>query len=306
MPIISSSSPDHSLRDLVEKVRSFGTGLGSKDDRVAYLSSDISSTDTTIQVDDASPFSAGWVEIGLELIRIKSVDKTSNLITLAPGGRGYRGTTAAQHLAGSEVLFTPTLPRSTVTNEINREIAGMYPLITGVDSVEATITNVAQPAYEIPSDAEAVLDVRWRDLVGYWHRVNSWETEFGVNALDFPSGQCLRLGQMLQAGTTVQIVYAKRPKPLTGLDDPFSSTGLPDGVVDVVELGTLLRLLPAFDMGRLSSLTISENDVASQRIRLADGGTVISREIKAQYQFRLANERQAFAKKYPPRLHRVS
>ena len=304
MPIISSSSPDRSLLDLIEKVRSFGSGLGLKEDTVAYLTSDISATDTTIPVDDASNLSAAFVEIDLELIRVKSINTQANTITLAAAGRGYRGTTAAQHAAGTEVLFKPIMPRSVVAREINREIAGLYPTLVGIDSTDVTIASPTVTAYEIPEDADAVIDVRRKDALGNWQRVRSWETEYAVSTTDFPSGQCVVLGEVLPAGSAVQVVFARRPILLTGLDDHFSATGLPDGAADVVELGAMVRLLPAFDMARLSNLTVSENDI--QAARQAGSGSIIARELKAQYAVRLDAEQRAFAKKYPPRLHRVS
>lgn len=304
MPIISSLSSDHTLSDLVEKIRAYGAGLGFKDDRVGYLSSDVASGDTTIPVDDASQFAAGWYEIDLELIRVKGVNTQSNQITVAPGGRGYRGTQATAHTAGTEIQFTPIMPRSIVTDEINREIVGAYPLICGIDTHEEVVDDATVLSYGIPADAEAVLDVRQRNIRGEWYRVTSWETEFSASATDFPTGCYVRVGQPIPAGNTLQVVYAKRPSQLTGLDDHFSATGLPDSYIDVVELGVLVRLLPAFDMARLSNLTVPENDISAQR--QIGGGTIISRDLKAQYQARLLAERAAFAKKYPPRLHRVS
>lgn len=306
MPIISSFAPDRNLMELIEKVRSFGAGLGVKEDTVAYLASDITANATTFSVDDASKFSAGWLEIDLEMIRIKSVDLQANTITLAPAGRGYRGTVAAQHSAGAEVLFKPIMARSVVAREINREIAGLYPTLAGIDTLDITTGSPTVMAYGIPADADAVVDVRRKDPLGNWVRVRSWETEFSVNTDDFPTGAAVVLGEPLPLGTAVQVVFSRRPRLLTGLNDAFSGTGLPDGAADVVELGAIVRLLPAFDIGRLSNLTVSENEAQSLRLQGTSGGSITTRELKAQYAARLDAEQRAFAKKYPPRLHRVS
>lgn len=91
------------LGSLVEGILDHLYGHSAQQDAVTSLSGALDATATSFTVDDADVLSAGLIEIDSELMRVKSVDLASNLVTLTPTGRGQRGSTASTHADGAEV-----------------------------------------------------------------------------------------------------------------------------------------------------------------------------------------------------------
>lgn len=281
-----------SLRSLVEGVLDHLYGHSAQLDNVAALTADMSSSDTSLTVDDASGMSAGLVEIDMELMRVRSVDLASNKIDLHPSGRGIRGSLAAAHKAGAEVRIQPIMPYASVVREVNAELQALYPRIVAVDTVDIESTGVAT-AYELPPDASMVLDVRWLDHDNEWQRIRKWELEADsstrVLRVDAPSG-------------TVRVLTGRRYRPLSSLDDSLSAAGAPDAVEDIIRMGAVLRLLPSMDIARLSVIT-------AQAVNAGGGspqpgaGIMVAREIKQQYLARIEQETASFRQLFPARCH---
>jgi hypothetical protein len=156
------------LSQLVEEILSNLQGFTADSDMVTSLSADITAADTTIVVDDASGLSAGIIEIGEELVWVRSVDTTSNTVQTLPAGRGWRGTQAVAHGAGELISVSPAVPRSAIVREINNTLRAIYPSLFAVATAEFAYDDYTKWAWDIPAEAVNVLDVRWRDQYGNW------------------------------------------------------------------------------------------------------------------------------------------
>ncbi|MGZ4519159.1 MAG: hypothetical protein ACXVGA_00915 [Mycobacteriaceae bacterium] len=305
MPIISdpTSGSGYTFNDLIEEVLFTAQGYTAALDQITFLAQPLGATDTTIQVADAQGFSRGLAEIDSELVWVQGVDYVNNGLTLLPNGRGMRGTTAAAHDAGTTVISSPNVPRFAVMNAINDCINSLYPYLYAVETAEFTYDNVIAMGWGIPVEAESILDVRFRDLVGNWQRIRNWEVENSANVTDFPTGKALRLpGRNIPFGQTVQVVYGSVPQPLANATDDFVSvTGLRASCKDVVVLGTLARLAPALDYARLSVKAAAADEL--DQPRPLGSAINVAKDYRAAYQQRLAEERTVLNNRYPARIH---
>jgi len=290
------------LSDITEEILTELQGYTASPDQITSLTADITAGATTFVVDDASGISAGLIEIGEELVWVRSVDDTSGTVQTIPAGRGWRGTQATSHTAGTVVSVSPAVPRSAVIRAVNNTIRSLYPAIYAIATAEFTYTDYTKLAWDIPAEAESVLDVRWKDMLGNWQTLTNWSVENSLDATDHTTGTALRL-LGVPAGYKVQVVYGKRPAVLTSMTQEWTDTGLTGGGKDLITLGSIARLLPALDVSRLS-VTYAAADEMDQPRPLGSALSV-AKQYKADYMARLADERDALNRRYPARWHRV-
>lgn len=286
---------------LIDEVITSLQGYGTANDQVVTLTADMLGTDLTMTVDDSDSISRGLVEIDEEIIYVTDAD--NGTVTIPAFGRGFKGTTAAAHAAGSPVWIAPTWPRATVARELNNTIKSLYPSLFGVASVELTgASNTWQ--YALPSDCERVLAVEWRyNYPDAWSTVKSWDVSFASNITDFPTGRSLFIGEPLPTNAKIHVTYATLPKALSLPENVFTLTGLAPSVRDVVVLGTAARLIPWQDTARLPVETVPSD--ALDNNKPVGNATQVAGSIRQQYQLRLAEERRALLDRYPTRSHKV-
>lgn len=287
------------LGALVEGVLSYLQA--QQQNAVTSLTADITSSATSFVVDDASSVSAGLIEVDTELMQVVRADLSTNTVTIAPRGRGYRGTTAATHTAGAEVRIRPLMPYSSVIREINNELSGLYPKMSWVSDYEFTY-DPTKIAFDLPADVGLVLDVRYLDRLNEWQRVRNWEMEKGQDTADVSSGASIRV-YAPEALSTIRVVYGKRfGRPAALTDVMGTVTGLPSSCEDIITIGAACRLLPSLDVAKLSSVTIP-NAEAAGRTPQPGTGVMVAREWRALYKDRIETEVSAFRKAYPVRVH---
>lgn len=288
------------LEDLVQEVTLQLLGYTTKTEQVTSLSRDATVDEDRLKVSDIDQVSRGLIEIGDELIRIESVDRASSIAVVLPNGRGYRGTTAAAYTSGETVTMAPLVPRFQIKRAINDTIGAVYPTLFGVADTTFTVDDPIKIGWEIPAAAEAVLDVRWKDLYGDWQRVRRWELENKALTADFASGKSLRITEAIPANQDVQVVYATRPTRMTDVSE-FEDTGLDESVRELVVLGAVARLVPALDVARLSLKTVQADEL-DQPNQLGSALSV-ARELRKEFRERLAEERSILLSRYPGRIH---
>ena len=290
---------------IVEEILGNLQGFTLTQDLVTSLTAPITASDTTIKIDmPEGGVGMGMVEIGDELIYIRSVDADSGTITALAKGRGWRGTTAVSHATGDTVVVSPLVPRARVKTAINDTLSAVYPTIYGVATTEFTWTAGTTLAWGVPAEAEQILDVRWRTPLGNWGKVRSWELVRSSNTTDFPTGASLRISEGLASGQQVQVVYGKRPTALVNPADAFTATGLTDSAKDLIVLGAMARLIPALDAGRLGVQYVPADEL--DQPRQVGSATALAREYERSFQAALLREQTALQRLYPGRPHYVS
>lgn len=284
------------LRQLISSVRHRLAGVGSYTDAVLELTANLPAGETTIPVDDASRASAGLYEIGLEKIRVKSVDASAGTLTAYTFGRGYEGTPSTLHQEGSEITRSPLFPASTIAAEINGVLGELYPYLHGVKSLDVEYTT----AFVLPDDAVGIVAVYVSDRSDTgWHRIDRWLWE--------PSaGQALAL-PAVSHGTTIRVVYATRPilfdlEATGAIDGDFATiTGLDSRVADLLVLGVGYRLAPFADMGNLLA---TGQEARSDPSKQPGRGASLARLLYAEFQQRLIQEQAILHKENPIRVHK--
>lgn len=292
------------LNDMIAEVRSSLAGYTLRQDRISYLTTALNTTDLSIQIGSSSNLAKGIVEINNELIWVDSFDKTSNTMYAAPGfGRGYQGTSPSPHAANSQVILTPTFPRTNIQQAINDTIQSVYPKLFAVYSTTFTF-NASQTTYPLPDSAKNVIYMSWQTTGSSreWLPIDKWRQDLMANVATFNTQKTVNIYENIQPGRTVQVWYAANPQTMTSGTDDFSAvTGLPESCRDVIVFGAAYRLLSFVDPGRIN-LTSAESDLADSKVPGAAGSTN-SRYIYALYQQRLQDESLKLTGNFPIRIH---
>jgi len=257
---------------------------------ITIITNPIDSDDLTITVDDASAVSKGIIEIDDELMYVKkSVAQSGTLQILGTAsvasGRGWRGTTAASHLAGAIVRNNPIFPKSQVKRAILETIKGMnFPVIAN----ETFTFNGSDYSYVMPDALVDVTGVSWElpDSTGVWALIKRWRLD--TNYLDSgTTKQALILNEAPMSGADVRVQYTKFPTTITDNQD-LTVSGLPSSCEDVVRLGAMYRLLSTVDPGKVTATSVSA-DVLDQPVS-AGASTTAAKYIFQLYSVRLAEE----------------
>lgn len=291
------------FKDLVNEVENQLYGYTANQDAATYLTADISSDDLTISVASLDNIAKGIIEIDDELLFVDSFDKTSKTITIAPFGRGFRGTTKSAHSANAKVTIAPTYPRNNIKTAINNVIRSFYPRLFGVQKANFTYA-AAYNTYAIPNNAENILSISF-EMIGptrEWAPVRKWDIDKDADVSTFNSSKTVTIGSPLPSGCEVKVVYSSRPEGLTYDNDEFEyTTGLSESVSDVVVLGACYRMVAFNEAGR-GVYSSAEADLQSGRVQYGSG-TNTSKYIYALYQQRLEEEVASLRDRYPNRVH---
>ena len=292
------------LDSMVQEVRSSLAGYTLRQDRITYLDSAITTTDTAIQVGSADNLAKGIIEIDDELIWIDNFVKASNTLNAAPGfGRGYQNTSPAPHAQYSQVVLTPTFPRTMIKQAINDTINSVYPKLWAIYSTTFTF-NASQTTYALPDDAQNVIYMSWQTTGSSreWLPINRWRQDLMANTATFNSQKTVNIYENIQPGRTVQVYYTTTPNTLDNPTDDYADvTGLPGSSVEVVILGACYKLLSYVDAGRIN-LSSAEADLNDTKIP-STAGVASSRYIYALFQQRLNDEALKLQDKFPIRIH---
>ena len=291
--------------DLINETNLALTGYTNRQDQATYLTSPMTSTDTSFVVADGTVLTRGLVEIDDELIWVDSFDRTTNTATIPAYGRGFRDTTAASHSAGTRVTIAPSFPRSVIRRNLNLAIDGVYPDLFGTFY---TIFNwqAARTTYVLPNEAVDVLGASWQTIgpSREWLPVRHYRVDKMANPLYWNSGKTISIREGIIPGRPVMITYTKKPTVLQYDTDDFTMTGLSDSAREVIILGAAYRTAMYLDLGRIPAAT-AEAD-AQQGNDPVGSAANIGRVLQQMYQQRLLVEVRRMQEQFPPRTHYTS
>jgi hypothetical protein len=290
---------------LVDKV-AFNIQSGAAQQETATWinqSGGIDSSATTFVVNETNQMGRGLIEIGDELIYVDKVDNLTKTVTVAPWGRGFRGTTAASAANSAKVLIAPVYPRKLIKDAINDTIQASYPELFAVGTHTFSF-NSAVTTYSLPATTEYVLDVKWQTIgsTKEWLNVRRYNTDKVANTTEFANGKTINIFDSIDPGRTVQVVYAKSPSVLTSDSDVYETvTGFPSSSVDCITYGAMARLLMNIDAARVPAQSV-ESDMLDQTKPIGAGSST-ARFYLGLYTQRLQQEAAGLRDLYPPRLH---
>jgi hypothetical protein len=277
--------------NLVDDVLQTLQGYGLAQSRAAFVASPVASGDKQITVGDATGFEQGVAEIGNEIIFIKSVDYGSNVLTLAPDGRGFYGTTPASYAIDQRITMAPTWPRTRVAAEINATILGTYPTLFGVGTTTFTYSPVIT-TYGLPVDAEKVLKVT-ADTIGPSNEqavINRYSFNSVAPVGDFVTGNSITLETGAFPGRSVTVTYAKQPSEIT-FGQSFTASGLAESAKRAIKYGACSALISYMDSARLPVDTAQADEYDPSRAGVGTASR-ISAQLYQRYLVELENERK--------------
>lgn len=258
---------------------------------ITVVTQAIDNDDLTVTLDDAGSVSKGLVEIGDELVYVKSVNKNAGTMDIMPGGRGWRGTTAAAHAVNTVVRNSPTFPRHQIKRALNDTISAID--LKAIGSYEFEFDGT-QYAYALPTDFQDVTGVAWDapDTTEIWPLLKRFRIDRNFRTTSDASTvrAALVLLESPMPGRTVRVQYTKFPTPFSSASDVFTTaTGLPASAEDVVRLGAMWRLVSTIDPGKVVAMTPSA-DLVDTPVPSGES-TAVARYLFQLFSVRLAEEK---------------
>ena len=264
------------LEQLVDRVDTLLHGYSLNTESTTWLTSTLSTSATSVSVNDASVVSRGFIQIDDEIMYVASTNSVENIITLAPWGRAQRGSKAASHATNTKVVVAPLFPRYEIKKAINNTIDAMYPNVFAVGQYEFSYI-AARTTYDVPDEIQHVLSVT-HSVIGpskEWLPVRAWQIDRVANPTAFGDGT------ITQEYSTV--------------------TGMPSYSEDVVVYGAAWRMISFLDPSRLGPLS-AEADVLDNQ-RGARSGENAARFLYNIYTTRLNEVAENQRRQYPIRSH---
>lgn len=291
------------LQELADEVGGLVGGFGQSQQRAAFLSADVDASTLTWQVDATSNLGEGVVEIEDEVVYVQRYNGNDSSLLLSPDGRGYDGSDAAAHAAGTRIRIQPTFPRTAIKRAINTAIGRCFPLVWGTEVVNLTYTPPTS-TYELPEGTTKILGVDYDTYgpTGEWPQSHWWSFDGTADTTTYPSGKTITLGMGLTPGREFRVTVAKAPTPLVNADANFSATGLSDTAKHAVVLGAASHLLRFTEPVRLATSAASADEYDSKKPYLT--GTKLANDLEQQFQIELRNEATRLSQTFPPRIHR--
>jgi hypothetical protein len=298
------------LEQITDRVDTLLHGYSLNTESTTWLTTSATSTGTSLSVYDASVIGRGIIQVDDEIMFVASTDNVNNNVTLAPWGRGQRGSTAATHNVNAKVIVSPLFPRSEIKKAINNTLDAMYPAVFAVGQYQFSYI-AARTTYDVPDEIQNILSVT-HSVIGpskEWLPVRAWQIDRTANPTAFGDGtnfgHSLGIYSPVVPGRTVNVAYSKRPTLFdltTSSSQEYSTvTGMPSYSEDVVIYGAAFRMISFLDPSRLGPLS-AEADVLDNQ-RGARSGETAARFLFNVYQTRLGEVSENQRRQYPIRSH---
>ena len=299
------------LDDLANEVIMSLAGYTLQQDQTTHLTTAITTTTSTLAAPTVFSLAAdqvgeGIVEVDDELIWVNEYDRISRNATVPPYGRGFIGSVAATHVAGSRVVIKPTFPRISVKRAIQDTIRAIGSSIFAAKNTSFTYNSTIDSYAFLNLNIQNILRMSWQDTGSSkrWIPITKWFWDSSPDVATWgANSQLLTINDTrIQTGRKVSVTYATAPAILgTTSEDSFATqTGLPESVKDVVVLGAAYRLLSFLDPARNTITSPQADEIDSKRPY--GSGNSATRELYKLYASRLAEETQAQQQQYPPRI----
>lgn len=292
--------------DLIERVLLNLEGYIGDTDIYGTLSANIAADATSFTVlgatfADGSGFSTGLVEIGTELVYVQNIDRTTGEFSGVL--RGFRGTAASAHLAGTRVRNNPRFPVQSVLNAINDTVQALYPRLVAVKSTEFTGA-AARVQYDVPADALQVLSVKWLPAGSSkaWAPIKRWKFNnfAGSNADSTKTIDILAPAN----GRKIQLVYTAEPGTVDYLTT-ITELGLPKYAEEVIIFGTCWRLASFIDSSKVAQTSAEQLLINNNQPGGNSSGTALAKYFLGMYEQQLSLAMQRQSRELPTSRHKI-
>jgi hypothetical protein len=291
------------LSDLTDEVLAYLRSFTKDQEVGTHLTKPLSESDLTFEVADVNFASRGRAQIGDEVLWIDSIDRETKNLTIAPYGRGFDGTTAKAHEAGTQIITNPLYPRYMVHRVINQVIDGLGNDLYAVRSVFVKAKTLGYN-YPLPEDARNVLSISYQmkpSSYKYPSFVRKWTFDPAASPDASPTGKCVYIYDVVTPLFEYAITYAGWPQPLSSPDAPFTDSGLPSSSYDVVVLGAASRLMSVATAALIQSQSVEAQALESGQVM--SGALAQSKYLYGLYVQRLSEERMRLLNSTNQRSH---
>lgn len=224
------------------------------------LASPIDSDDTTLTL----TYNLGSLrentvfEIGTELFYVWEANTSNKTLTVE---RGYGGTTATSHTAGSIITVNPRFPRHHVLTGLNSDLADLSSPMNGLFQVKTVdISYNGSDRMVNLTNVTSIIDlhdVRYRFLTDDYPIIRNVRLLRDMPTSDFASGFALAFDSYVRSGT-VRVIYKAPYTPFASESTTVSSIGASSEIEDLLVLGTQIRLMAGREVKR--NFTESQGD----------------------------------------------
>lgn len=279
-----------SRNDLVEEVLMNFGGYMNDQELMGTVVGALSGTSDTIPTsgtafggdNPVSGFQPGVVEIDTELVYVGEVDAAG---TFTKCIRGFRGSRAVSHPAGTEIRDHPKIPKLRVVRAINEVLSSVHPKLYAISATD--FPWVSSGVYELPADTTQVNSV---GLQGSGHdsanrRSRRWR--FVNNDPAVASGKSLRIYDQWPH-CTLSVQFGRQAQQFDEASDGdfLLTTGLPAWCREVVVNGASYRIAGFLDAGLIAERTM-EGDLLGAQSPIGQGEN-LSTYFYQQYQIALS------------------
>ena len=319
------------IGDLVDRV--FREYLEPADsvESYSYLTGGIDASATTLgyagdmfSVEEEDALDAGCIiEVGQELMFSTALNTVSNEITIT---RGARGTTAAEHLAGSIIKITPAFPRKNVFDAVSDQIKNLYPTLFAVETIELTASTGYKLLGTYGSDSDSYnylvaplkaisqytdwqsgsdqtglkyngVAIEMIDLPNPFTWTDDTQTERTKTYTSGPSVVHAVQFVGVSAGHTVFITFKKKFIAPTLETTTLASIGLETEYEPIIMAGVAAQMLVGKDIKQVDARYLTEQ-IAAQNYPVGSSNTISSSLLRYQ-QLLIKQARSNLRSKYP-------
>lgn len=285
------------ISDLVDEANDTWRSYVRIQEQVTALSGSLSDSALTFVVDDATKVSTGLIQIGDEMMQVKSLDRTTNTITLEAWGRAQMGSTASSHSSGAKVTTAPIYPRVRVLAVVSEVVQEIFPQLFAVTSTTLDVT-AAQVNYDLPVDTYQVLSVAQQPPGPSlsWVPVTRWRQNRTPTTVELEIFSAVTPG-----ADRVRVFYIKTPPSQLTMSDDLEDMGYPASVKGVIIAGVAQRLAAFTEASRVQVASV-ESHARSEAVP-AGSSAQLSKFLYQLYRERLTSEARDLQIRYPAQMH---
>jgi hypothetical protein len=286
---------DRSVQELL-------AGTVEERNKLASPLTDTTGTTVTLTYPVASLRDNSIVQVGDELMYVWQVNASAKQLTVE---RGYGGSTASTHTAGTITVTNPRFPRWQVLNHLNSELLDLSSPVHGLFQVKTLdlAYNGSDRMINLTGVTGIIdlFDVRYRYLNDDYPIVRNVRLLRDMPTSDFASGYALALDTFVRAGT-LRVIYKAEYDTFTSSASTVASVGGSDTLDDLLVLGAQIRLMSSREIKR--NFTESQGD--TRRAEEVPAGAIANSMLQLQRmrRDRIVSEAARLNRMYPVRIRK--
>jgi len=261
------------------------------------------STSIVFQYDLNGMRAGGVIQIDSELMYVWEVSQGSKSVTVE---RGWNGTTAVAHVAGSVTIVDPRFPRAQILEAINAEIDDLSSPMNGLYQIKSLELNyngtwnmISLPTIDKIID---LVSVTIRYIATDYPVIRKCRLIRDLPNDDFSAGYAIRFDEQVRAGKMIVVYKAPYTNVTNETQNLQNVSGFPTTAEDILMMGAQIRLVSPREVKR--NFTESQGDTRrSEEVPTGSVSSSINNIIRMRRD-RITAEAARLARQYPTFLSR--